>query len=266
MLGKLFKYEFKATGRIMLPIYIATLVICIISSVFFNFAPSGEWDEHKLLTFTTLIIFALFIFMVAAAIVLSYIISILRFKKNLFDSEGYLMNTLPVTTGQNIGAKLLTSVIYQIFTLIVAILAFMIFTIGIDPAENINMLGELYNLFVSLINHMTGEIFLFTAEFIILCILSLVLLNIEFYAAISIGHSSNSSRVLKSVAAYIVFYVIQNIIDSILLIICGLNIDTVDTNSFPYLLFTGLIIIEVIYILIYYFITNYFMKKKLNLQ
>ena len=113
---------------------------------------------------------------------------------------------------------------------------------------------------------MTGEIFLFTAEFIILCILSLVLLNIEFYAAISIGHSSNSSRVLKSVAAYIVFYVIQNIIDSILLIICGLNIDTVDTNSFPYLLFTGLIIIEVIYILIYYFITNYFMKKKLNLQ
>lgn len=266
MLGKLFKYEFKATGRIMLPIYIATIIVCLISSLLFNFTPSDEWDKNKLLIVTTLVIFILFIFMMAAAVVLSYIISILRFKKNLFDSEGYLMNTLPVTTGQNIGAKLMTSVIFQIFTFIVAVLAFFIFIIGIQPSETLNIFKDIYSIFISIINNMTGEIFLFITEFLLIFILSLVLLNVKFYAAISIGHSSNNNRVLKSVGAYIVFYVIENIINTILLIICGLNINEADITSYPYMLFAGFIIIQVVYILIYYFTTNYFMKNKLNLQ
>ena len=268
MLGKLFKYEFKATGRIMLPVYIATLVVCIISSLFLNFAPEygWNWNENKILTIVTLMSFVIFIFLITAAIVLSYIVSILRFKKNLFDSEGYLMNTLPVTIGQNIRAKIFTSVLYQIFSIIIAVLSFAIFIVTISVGDNVIIFKELPSLFISISESMTIDISLFLVEFIILFILGLICLNIEFYAAISIGHSSNSSRILKSVAAYIAFYIIENIINSIVLITFGLNISDIDTNNYPLLLFLVLIIIETIYIFIYYFITNYFMKNKLNLQ
>lgn len=269
MLGRLFKYEFKATGRLMGPIYLALIIMCIVSSLFFHFSPEDA-NNNFILTVIILIMFTLFVFIMAASIVLSYVVSIYRFKKNIFDNEGYLMNTLPLTPGQNIRTKLITSVIYQIFSILIAIISFFAFIIGVSLGDGTGVLQDFFKIFPAIADSMTPKIALFLTEFTILCIISLITLNTKFYAALSIGHSTNKNKFLKSVGVYIIFYIAENIIDSIILVIMGLNIIDIEPgiigNTFPYMMFGGLISLEAIYFIIYYLITNYFLKRKLNLQ
>lgn len=116
MLKKLLKYEFKATGRTFIPIYIAILLVSIINRLF------KVIDIELGFNLTVIVLVSLFI----ALGVLTIIWVIQRFNKNLLSDEGYLMFTLPVTPTQLIGSKLITSVIWTITSGIIAILSFLI--------------------------------------------------------------------------------------------------------------------------------------------
>ncbi len=114
MLIKLLNYEFKAMGRILIPFYGALILLGLISSVYTRFIP----DDIALLNLSSIILIMLFVLMIIFATALSFIMTILRFKRNLLDIEGYIMNTLPVTPWQNISAKLITAIVFQILAAI----------------------------------------------------------------------------------------------------------------------------------------------------
>lgn len=102
MLGKLIKYEFKACGRTFFPLYIGILVLAAINGLCNNYNIFSIGDNGTSLSFSIenvqgilmLVLFALFV----ALFVLTILLTIQRFKKNLLDEEGYLMFTLPVST------------------------------------------------------------------------------------------------------------------------------------------------------------------------
>ena len=104
MLGKLFKYEVKATARIFLPLYFVLIVFAIINS-FMSF----NADDFSLPQFITL---TLYIFILVGMFVASLIVMIQRFYKNLLSEEGYLMFTLPVKPYKHIISKLIVSVMW----------------------------------------------------------------------------------------------------------------------------------------------------------
>ncbi len=102
MLGKLVKYELKACGRIFVPLYISILVVAAIIGMFSN---------TQILQVPTILMFVLMALFIAL-VVMTVVLILQRFKKNLLEDEGYLMFTLPVSTKSLILSKYLTSLIY----------------------------------------------------------------------------------------------------------------------------------------------------------
>jgi type IV secretory pathway VirB3-like protein len=88
MLGKLLKYEFKATSRIFLPMFGALLIVAAFSRLFMSLS----FDVPSVIGVTVSVI------MIIGIIVMTFLLTIQRFNKNLLGSEGYLMFTLPVST------------------------------------------------------------------------------------------------------------------------------------------------------------------------
>ncbi|MDP4132948.1 MAG: hypothetical protein Q8882_02940 [Bacillota bacterium] len=269
MLGKLLKYEFKASGRILLPIYLAVFIMGILSSLFMK-VPAGGLENLNVLRFLSVLFMVLYIVLIMVAVILSCFIAILRFKKNLFDCEGYLMNTLPVKSSENIVSKLIVAVVYQILGMVVAmisgILSYLIYfgTKGID-------FKQIINSFKMVFQELQGLTWVYSVEVVVLGILCFIAVNLMIYAAISIGHSANARKVLKSVGAYIGLYFISQIINYTLVkiffaIFKNMLHDLESSNliAIPYL--TGIIILEALYCVGYFVLTDYFLKKKLNLQ
>src|SRR5699024_3526845 len=101
---KLLKYEWKACARICLPMYAALLLLSVVTRVMMV-----EQVQELLYGIPSVLIAMLYLAMIVAVFVVTAIILIQRFYKNLLGDEGYLMFTLPVTVGQHIWSKLIVS-------------------------------------------------------------------------------------------------------------------------------------------------------------
>ena len=88
MLGKLLKYELKATSRVFIPLYIAILVVSIVNGLSLNL------EILNIQGLATIVLMCLFI----SLFVITIVVTIQRFNKNLLKDEGYLMFTLPVNS------------------------------------------------------------------------------------------------------------------------------------------------------------------------
>ena len=129
MLGKLIKYEFKATGRTFLPLYGAILLVALIQR-FLGRNNKGVFEELNTLgNFTNLALVGLFI----ALVVITLIVTIQRFQKNLLSDEGYLMFTLPVKIRSLIITKMLVAVTWVILSGIVGVITFIVLTASTLP-------------------------------------------------------------------------------------------------------------------------------------
>lgn len=272
MLRKLLKHEFKAMGRILLPLYGAMIIMGLISSLLFKAEPTMIFQKFTTVRILSLISMILYVCLIFGSICLSYVIAIYRFKKNLFDAEGYLMNTLPVSAWQNTASKLIVSIIFIVLGLIAAAisgLAYVMVSIGFSELRNFGQITEYIRIITDNIGVM--PMFAYTAETILLVLLTLVCGMLMIYACICVGHSSNSHKVLKSVGTYVLFYIISqfingNIVNTIFKMLnSGRLIIANDIYvAQPYILL--IIIIQLLYGAAYFAICNYFLNRKLNLQ
>ena len=116
MLGKLIKYEFKATGRLLLPVYGALLLMGGVVNL-------GLTLQGKLpvLKFAQGVLIFAYVALMVAAFALSFFVVISRFYKNLICDEGYLMFTLPVKAGTHLLAKTVVSTVWSVGTCLVAV-------------------------------------------------------------------------------------------------------------------------------------------------
>ena len=98
MLGKLTKYEFKATARVLLPAYLALLLVTVLGKVLLAVPPVQEALNGAIAGFFVVI----YMLMIMGVLFLTFFISVQRFYKNLLGDEGYLMHTLPVKVSTHI--------------------------------------------------------------------------------------------------------------------------------------------------------------------
>ena len=96
MLGKLLKYEFRATARLFLPIYAAIAILAGLM-LLLRALP----DDATGVSFLTFMVGLLYVVAAFGLFVTTVVVLVSRFYKNLLGAEGYLMFTLPVTTGQD---------------------------------------------------------------------------------------------------------------------------------------------------------------------
>lgn len=280
MLKKLMKYEFKATGRSILPLYAALCAFALLIRIIFgNLYDISNMPDSFMAIVTFISIFG-YGFVMAAVFVATFFIIVQRFHKNLLGDEGYLMHTLPLQPYKNITSKLIVSGVWSIISILVAI--FSIFIIAANgeffTKFSTEFLPELKRSFtVFKINP-----YILFLEIILCGIAQLSKLILKLYASISIGHLFNKSKILFSLVAFVGISIIENIISSIIMINSAshIHVNTIaassDNFSFTlslgghpissYLVILLPLLINLIYCCIYFFSTNHILKNNLNLE
>jgi hypothetical protein len=271
MLGKLMKYELKATARILIPLYIALLAFAIINKIFI-----GTGLANKLKGFGS-IPFILSIFgygcTMAAVFIVTFFVIIQRFYKNLLGDEGYLMNTLPISTSINIVSKLSIATLWNIVSCFVAIISIMI--MAFNPTAFNKFFSELFRAFSEGYNQIGMQLYIAIIEGIIVILIALARSLAMIYSSISIGHLFSKHRILSSFGAFIVLNIITGAISSTVIVLISIigrnnNIHILLNSMSPALVIHGtlisLILFNLIFFIIFFIITNYILKNRLNLE
>ena len=259
MLSKLLKYEFKSTGRTFLPIYGALLVTSFLTRLFvFN----KDFSNSFFLSLFQVVISSLFGFLLMAVCILTLVVSLQRFYKNLLGEEGYLSMTLPVRPWQHILCKSLTSLVWYIFSSIAAILAFVIL------AYEKGMIGDFFKAIGTLIRRgsLNAQILTACGEFFLFAALGILAFTMMLYASMALGQLNANKRLLTSFGAFLAL----NFLVQILMGVLGnLAVQWVFPMSSRWALNVALllsIVVELFFLAGFFAITNYILSRKLNLE
>lgn len=259
MLSKLLKYEFKSTGRTFLPIYGTLLITSFLTRLFvFN----KDFSNSFFLSLFQVVISSLFGFLLMAVCILTLVVSLQRFYKNLLGEEGYLSMTLPVRPWQHILCKSLTSLVWYIFSGIAAILAFVIL------AYEKGMLGDFFKAIVTLIRRgsLNAQILTACGEFFLFAALGILAFTMMLYASMALGQLNANKRLLTSFGAFLAL----NFLVQILMGVLGnLAVQWVFPMSSRWALNVALllsIVVELFFLAGFFAITNYILSRKLNLE
>ena len=98
MLGKLLKYEWTATRRILIPVNLTIILITIVGCIFLG---TDILQSENSIPLVILLIILYAISMIILDLV-STIYLLVRFYKNLFTAEGYLMQQICKTYYKNL--------------------------------------------------------------------------------------------------------------------------------------------------------------------
>ena len=255
MFWNLVRYEFKNVNKWYLALYAAVLVLSVLIGMqvhYYNYV-SFKDSQPVLLFFLALVFGGLMITLGISTIFLI----IKRFKGSVYDRQGYLTLTLPVSEHHIITAKLVGAFIWSILSSTVLVLsAFIIVTITVPEWISNSELIPLVGTFLPQLSLM-GVSFLLNTISGILCI----------YLAISIGQLFNEYRTALAVAAYIGIQIVIGFIEVFFNTSTNFYINSLAGFNDNFYMGAGISIVEeLIFIAIFYLGTYYILKNKVNLQ
>ena len=242
MFWNLVRYEFKNINKWYLALYGAVLAISVLIGIFISsLSPSYNPDNTGYLIFFLILVFGgLSVTLWIATIFLI----IRRFKGSVYDRQGYLTLTLPVSEHQIIIAKLLGGLVWSILSYIVFILSILIIFF-LTPIEK--DFTALYNFISPYLSY--GWLY---AVSLLVGSISWIL---SIYLAISIGQLFNEYRTAMGILAYIVISIVIGYITFFLRI----------ENDIHTMIGVE-ILRDLVLSTIYYLGTYYILKNKVNLQ
>jgi hypothetical protein len=268
MLGKLLKHEIKATARLFLPMYLVILIFAIINKILnpsYVLETSANLNLQTTISIiSTIIYFAL----IVGIVIMTLVIMVQRFYKNLLGDEGYLMFTLPVKTWNHIITKLLTAMLWTILSFLIIILSFI--TIASSAPMNMkSILAELPRL-IAAFTDIFGNTGFFTIPFYAISALASNILMI--YSAISLGHLFSKHKLVASFGMYCILYIIDQIITIMFMSLFGRNfLYSVITAGTPTpsqinTFILSLTVVPILLIIGNFILTNMILNKKLNIE
>lgn len=262
MVSKLMKYEFKATSMIFLPLFAAA--ICLSFLTFMAFKISGVFGGIS--TFLMVIV-------LIAMVALSFVIAIQRFYKGIYGSEGYLFMSLPESPNAHIASKLLVSSAWIYAALIVLLISVFI---AVGPANALNAVTQILRTIHLEMQAMGINVFAFWGFIVGIIIIGIPAGLLSIFTAISIGCQAPKHRIPASFAAYVV---IGGAIDIISMVFIALMLakgvgnfgsDLMNNPEYISTYVTSIFAFEAILLILtgigFYLATNYFMKKKFNIE
>ena len=265
MLRKLMKHEFRATGRVMGPLFGLLLIAAIAAR--FSVGVLLESSARFLNLLGGLFVTA-FAIAIAGVCVMSLVLMINRFRTNLLGDEGYIMFTLPASVHQQIWSKLIVSAVWFIATGLAVVAA------GFILVAQQGFWLEIRRGFAEIFRHLTayyafnGTAFLF--ELLALIFVGCCVLCLEFYAAMAIGHSFANHKVLYSVLSFLGLQFVMQLLSGGILV--GTNYDFLvvalpsDGVLAMHSVMLTMIVSTAVFGAVYYVITTMFLKKRLNLE
>lgn len=277
MLKKLIKHEWRSVWKVPGAVNLFLLLYTLVGTLSFH---SSIWEsDNKIIE--ALLLFAS-VFYIISIIVISFTVLIyltVRFYRNFYTNEGYLMHTLPVSQRSLIFSKLLVAFIWIVITgIVIFISVFSVAVTLLSIQENIT-LSEIWDTLTMLFSKEYTVYFKQTFGIStlhgLLLGLAMTIINIiqsilMIYAAISVGQMFQKHKVLGSFLGYIVIHTLLQLVNSVLLVpvMFSMRFDITMADAakamLPYYYF--MLGESIILCIAFFFMTEYFMKKKLNLD
>ena len=243
MFWNLVRYEFKNVNKWYLALYGAVLALSALIGVQASSLKSIDTPDQQMI----MLVFLALVFggLIITLSISTLILIIRRFKGSVYDRQGYLTLTLPVSEHQIILSKLLGAFIWSLASSLVFILSIYIILV-LTGANFLDIFSLEY-------------LFKFYMDSFWLSVISYILSTISgilcIYLAISIGQLFNEYRTALAVLAYIVIHVVLGFSDLFL------NFGSHYNMMLTYEIFKDLILSAA-----FYLGTYYILKNKVNLQ
>ena len=271
MFGKLLKYDFRSMWKQFAFIWPAALALALVNHFTLNSFVTSASNTRQTVSGVAMLVY---VAILMAMFIVALVFTIQRFFKGLLGDEGYLMHTLPVKSRLLIASKLLAAVAATALSILVAILSILVVA-PIQWGHIGDMFRGLGYLFTHWNIHMTQGVLLLLELLLFICV-GMAQGYLQLYLAMAIGQLFNKNRIAMSVVAYIAV----NAAMSVLLGVLGsmnfhplqalgellVNTSSLSGQGAAHLaLWIGIIWTGALGAL-YFFGTEYILRKKLNLE
>lgn len=280
MLSSLIKHEWKETWKVPGLSCIVMIAMTLVSVIAFSKMEAPTQEEA--LNMGAFLLMMFYCLMVCCISLLMTIYFAVRFYKNLYSDEGYLMHTLPVTPRQLIASKTLIGTLW-VFVLsllsawsVCCILAFA-FPVLAAPSPEVTL-----DWFLSHAGQLFGmPLPAFVLLYVILSAVSALSSVLIIYGAISLGQLFSKHKVMASILCYVGFtMLIQTVVTfamtpvlTKMVITAGVSGEFAGSDAIP--AFFGLFMRTALCLSLIgstvsaaagFILTEYVMKKQLNLD
>ncbi|MCR5507407.1 MAG: hypothetical protein K6F34_01840 [Lachnospiraceae bacterium] len=278
MLKKLFLHEWKDSWKIMTLLSAAVLVLSLIGAFLFqvdDVLDSGGDVGGPIIALMYTSYFMVYFLSILALSVMVTLLFYIRFYKNLYTDQGYLMHTLPVTPKQLIWSKAFVAIIWRVISGVVVVSGISILlSAGVDISF-FDIVEDLIDGFLKVYEEdpMLMVVYLILALFA--AVGSMLFSVFKGYTAISLGQMSSKNKALASVGIYFGIHITINICTNVcmqtsMLILAGARVDLFEMLEDPGLMMV--VFLAILNVGIYaltiagYAITHHIMKNRLNLE
>ena len=277
MLSRLIRHEWRETWRIPVISFLVILFLTLVCFICFRqMEPPADENSVNAGAFVIMMLYCLIISCISTVVTIYIAI---RFYRNLYTDEGYLMHTLPVTPRQLILAKLLVAALWVFVLSLLALWAICcILLFGLPAMALVDM-----SVIIPALTEYFPQIFgmgpvAFLLFYVLLSLVSAFSSVLVAYAAISLGQLFSKHKVMASILCYIGFTMLIQTVSTLLmtpsLTRLVLSPDMVNTASgIPS--YFGAYMREILLIsmagsvicaVISYILTEYIMRRQLNLD
>lgn len=271
MLKKLFVHEWRESWRLVGIMNLIVIGLTLIGTFFLNNETWNAADKNEFVAMTVVIYMMFFIASIAALSMVVTFYFYIRFYRNLYTDQGYLMHTLPVTPHHLIWSKTFVATIWMIISVFVMIGSVFGLVFAAMPASvRSEFWLEIKDAFVMM--DFDGRV----VAIIILYILAVIvgqLSNVFMgYASISIGQTFKKQKILGAIGVYIGIYMLIQTITSYLIMFITIFVDpyaiesNVDEINFMIVFLLIMILASSLLSAGFYFLTHHIMRNKLNLE
>lgn len=279
MLKKLLKYEFQATARYFLPLYLLIIVLALLTRLTMSITIESNQLLKNLLVDLPSVLMA---FAYGAGLLSIGLVTLLlvvqRFYSNLLGREGYLMFTLPVTPVKLLWSKLLAALVWGAASAAAVIVSLIVLLAD----QNIFWyMRDFFGALLDLLSRGGTPVWMILLLGVAVLLTSALHAYLQIYAAIILGCQAKKYRILLGIVIYIGISMAEQFLMGVGMTILALVPDfsmsllylfgyQQSTPEAVYSLFnlvlTGLLVFNVVLGTGYYVLTWQMMKKRLNLE
>ena len=271
MLVKAMKYNWKSTYKIILLLNVYVLISTLIGVITLS---AGVWNSSSEgITGLGAILFILYMLSVAfvSSVVIIYLA--VRFYRNIYSDEGYLIHTLPISKNELLLSQVIVGTIHTLITtviMLICIFGLMFFLFACLDSKTQAALSLTYD--PNMMNDLESAFAEYFVMKVILIILYFIFSSAHAvllaFASISLGQLFTKHKILGSVICYIGLYTVIQIATS-LIVLPFMGLSLFGNVSLTQLLNCG-ILVEAIFAIVccavFYFLCYYLLSKKLNLD
>ncbi|SDB18207.1 hypothetical protein [Eubacterium oxidoreducens] len=261
MLGKLIKYDLRAAGRMLIFLYIAVLAMAVVFGFSLKNMVSSDYYFAVGGTDTlNVIVTIIYIVLLVVMLLLTFVMIVRQFYKNMLCGQGYLMNALPVKTWMHLASKTITGFIWAIVSSIVSILSLLIaLCISQEYASIWAVIQEVLQTFPHTL------IALYAAGLFVGAIGSVLMI----YLALMLGNLFNKHKLGMAILMFIVLLIGTGSVRSVVWMTTAgwLGDDAYLFDEYFMIdAAAAQVVLAAVMAVVFWIVTNWLMKKKLNLD